>query len=138
MELPKTPRQPVKSPSKGKKSEPVKPEPLFDYHEGLVYDIALKTHLHRAYQLFKVPFSGDPALGLKSADTVEGSDQARLFHLDLGWFRPASSRTPAREILYGLGMVLGYGRATRFLFAPWWVKLSTLNLPAIIVLILPW
>ena len=58
VELPKTPRQPPKSPSKGKKSEPVKQEPLFDYHEGLVHDIALKAHLQRAYELFKVPLSG--------------------------------------------------------------------------------
>ncbi|KAF9785086.1 hypothetical protein BJ322DRAFT_1123986 [Thelephora terrestris] len=54
VELPKTTRQPVKSPSKGKKSEPVKQEPLFEYHEGLVHDIALKTHLQRAYELFKI------------------------------------------------------------------------------------
>ena len=58
VELPKTARQPAKSPSKGKKSESVKQEPLFDYHEGLVHDIVLKAHLQRAYELFKVPFSG--------------------------------------------------------------------------------
>ena len=56
VELPKTPRQPIKSPSKGKKSEPIKQEPLFDHHEGLVHDVALKAHLQRAYELFKVPF----------------------------------------------------------------------------------
>jgi len=55
VELPKTSRQPVKSPSKGKKSEPVKQEPSFDYHEGLVHDNALKAHMRRAYELFKVP-----------------------------------------------------------------------------------
>ena len=54
VELPKTPRQQIKSPSKGKKLEPPKQEPLFDYHEGLVHDIALKAHLQRAYELFKV------------------------------------------------------------------------------------
>lgn len=56
VELPRTPRQPIKSPSKGKKSEPIKQEPLFDYHEGPVHDVALKAHLQRAYELFKVPF----------------------------------------------------------------------------------
>lgn len=56
VELPKTPRQLIKSPSKGKKTEAVKQEPLFDYHEGLVHDVALKAHLQRAYELFKVPF----------------------------------------------------------------------------------
>ena len=57
VELPKTPRQPGKSPSKGKKSDPIKQEPeSFDYHEGLVHDIALKTHLQRTYELFKVRF----------------------------------------------------------------------------------
>ena len=54
VELPKTPRQPVKSPSKGKKSEPAKQEPIFDYHEGSVHDLSLKAHLQRAYELFKV------------------------------------------------------------------------------------
>ena len=58
VELPKTARRPAKSPSKGKKSESVKEEPLSDYHEGLVHDIALKMHLQRAYELFKVPFFG--------------------------------------------------------------------------------
>ncbi|KAF9777314.1 hypothetical protein BJ322DRAFT_1097135 [Thelephora terrestris] len=78
-ELPKTTRQPVKSPSKGKKSEPVKQEPLFEYHEGLVHDIALKTHLQRAYELFKVLFT-----------QFSRGDQARLFHLDLGYLGPTS------------------------------------------------
>ena len=59
VELPKTARRPAKSPSKGKKSESVNQEPLSDYHEGLVHDIALKAHLQRAYELFKVPFSDD-------------------------------------------------------------------------------
>lgn len=54
VELPKTARQPAKSPGKGKKSEPVKQDPLFDHHEGLVHDIALKAHLQRGYELFKV------------------------------------------------------------------------------------
>ena len=58
VELPKTPRQPVKSLRNGKKPESVKQEPLFDYSEEFIYDPALKTHLQGTYELFKMPFSG--------------------------------------------------------------------------------
>ena len=110
MELPKTLRQPIKSPSKGKKSEPVKQEPLFDYHEGLVHDTALRAHFQRAYETFKVFLLANSSV-FTSADAVEGLDQTRVVHLDLGYFGPASSRTTARTVFYGLGVVLGYGRA---------------------------
>ena len=42
------------------------------------------------------------------ADAVERLDQTRVIYLDLGYFRPTSSRTTAGEVFYGLGMVLGY------------------------------
>ena len=43
------------NPPKGKGKEPVtKAELVFDYHDGSVGDLELKTHLLRGYELFKV------------------------------------------------------------------------------------
>ena len=123
VELPKTPRQPIKSPSKGKKPEPAKQEPPFDYHEGSVHDVALKAHLQRAYELFKV-FPSVVPCRCWCRPTNGGLGQTWVFHRDLGYFRPTSSRTSTRKILHGLGMVFGYARTARFLFAYWWVALG--------------
>ena len=75
VKLPKTARQPAKSPSKGKKSESVEEEPLSDYHKGLVHDIALKAHLQRVHELLRLPASA-----FISTDTIEDSDQTQVFH----------------------------------------------------------
>ena len=79
-------------------------EPSSDYHERLVHNIAFKAHLRPVYE---VPFS---VLGVAS-DIDSPSDQVLVFHLDLGYFRPASSRAIAGQVLHGLGVVLGCGRA---------------------------
>ena len=70
-------------------------------------------------------------------DTVEGLDQTRVFYIDLGYFRPTSPRTPTREILHCLGVVLGHGRTARFRFTPWCVTARRLRPTTIVgVLIL--
>ena len=56
IELPKTPRQPI---AKGKKQDKKAnkgkdQEVIYDYHDGAIHDIALKTHLLRGYEQFKV------------------------------------------------------------------------------------
>ena len=59
----KTPRPPpqnskakdIKGKSKGKEKEsPAAPKVLYDYHDGSLYDIALRTHFERGYEEFKV------------------------------------------------------------------------------------
>ncbi|THH21185.1 hypothetical protein EUX98_g8430 [Antrodiella citrinella] len=57
VELAKTPRQvtPKRSTPKSKGKEPVgKPEVVYDYHDGSVRDFALRTHILRGYELFKL------------------------------------------------------------------------------------
>ena len=45
--------------SKGKakaKNAPTQSESTYDYHDGSIYDLALKTHILRGYDQFKVSF----------------------------------------------------------------------------------
>lgn len=55
VELPKSPRPP---PAKGKKKpdkdKGKEQEVVYDYHDGAVQDIALRAHLLRGYEQFKV------------------------------------------------------------------------------------
>ena len=58
MEVAKTLR-PVVTKSKGKakaKGAPTQSESTYDYHDGSIYDLALKTYILRGYDQFKVGF----------------------------------------------------------------------------------
>ena len=58
MEVAKTLR-PVVTKSKGKtkaKDAPTQPESSYDYHDGSIYDLALKTQIVRGYDQFRVGF----------------------------------------------------------------------------------
>ncbi|KAH8093310.1 hypothetical protein BXZ70DRAFT_949891 [Cristinia sonorae] len=57
VELAKTPRQvtPKRNAPKTKGKEPVaKPEVVYDHHDGSLSDLALRTHIQRGYELFKL------------------------------------------------------------------------------------
>ena len=68
-EVAKTPRPPPvstksksssQSKSKGKEREALRPAPIYDYHDSSLHDIALRAHLQRGYEEFKV---GSPSFG---------------------------------------------------------------------------
>ena len=43
-----------KGKGKAKDSTTAKPEVVYDYQDGSLHDLALRTHLLRGYELFKV------------------------------------------------------------------------------------
>jgi hypothetical protein len=88
---------------KGKaKEEP----PVYDYHDGSVHDSALCAHLKRGYEMFKVwPWAEEANYGTDRHGSVA---HAWIFNLHSvhSWSR--SPGTSAREILYRLGLEVGF------------------------------
>jgi len=94
---------------KGKaKEEP----PVYDYHDGSVHDSALCAHLKQGYEMFKVRPWAD---GNYSTNPHGSIAHAWMFNVYSVHSRSGSLGTSTREILYRLGLEVGFRQWTRSL-----------------------
>lgn len=111
IELAKTPRAPTvnsktrdKGKGKAKDGEPTQ-APQLEYHDGTLHDSAIRAHLMRGYEQFKVGFM--PVLVPRGADATWLSVDSRFLFFDIVFLGTTSFGAAARAILYCLGVDMG-------------------------------
>lgn len=111
IELAKTPRAATVNPKtrdkgkgKAKDGEPSQ-APQLEYHDGTLHDSAIRAHLMRGYEQFKVGFM--PVLVSRGTDVTWLLADPRFLLFDIVLLGTTSFGAAARAILFRLGVDVG-------------------------------